>query len=158
MSKRMKVLVAVLAAVFLLAVGGTAMVMAQDEEPAPAPETEANGLLARVAEILDISQEELADAFEQARQEMRQETFLRFLEKAVKEGRITQQEADEFLEWWEQRPETCDRLLLRARIHQAIGSRQMQQQGIGPMPGGRMWESPKGPRGWHSTAPPWLAE
>ena len=156
MSKRMKVLVAALVAVLLLTVAGTAMVMAQDEEPTPAPET--NGLLARVAEILDISQEQLADAFEQARQEMRQETFLRFLEKAVKEERITQQEADEFLEWWEQRPETCDRLLLRARICQGTHSRQMQQQGIGPMPGGCMWESPKGPRGWHSTAPPWLAE
>jgi len=156
MSKRMKVLVATLAAVFLLAVGGTAMVMAQEE---PAPEAGANGLLARVADILGVvTEEQLADAFEQARQEMRQETFLRFLDRAVEEGRITQEEADEFLEWWEQRPETCDRLLLRARIHQAIGSRQMQQQGIGPMPGGRMWESPKGPRGWHSTAPPWLAE
>ena len=157
MSKRMKVLVATLAAVFLLAVGGTAMVMAQDEEPAP--EAGANGLLARVADILGVvTEEQLADAFEQARQEMRQETFLRFLEKAVEEERITQQEADEFLEWWEQRPETCDRLLLRARICQAIGSRQMQQQGIMSMSGGPMWESPKGPRGWHSTAPPWLAE
>jgi len=158
MSKKMKVLVAVLAAILVLAVGGTAVVIAQEEEPPPTPETEANGLLPRVAEILGISQEELTSAFQQARQEMRQETFLRFLDRAVEERRITQEEADEFLEWWEQRPETCDRLLLRARIHQATRSRQTQQQGILPMHGGPMWESPKGPRGWHSTAPPWLAE
>lgn len=155
MSKKMKVLVAVLAAILLLSVGGTAMVIAQEEEPAPAPEAGANGLLARVADILGISQDELGNAFRQAQQEMRQETFLRFLDKAVAQGRITQEEGDEFLEWWEQRPETCDRLLLRARIHQAIGSRQMQQQGIMSMRGGPMG---KGPRGWHSTAPPWLAE
>lgn len=158
MSKKMKVLVAVLAAILLLSVGGTAMVIAQEEEPTPTPEAGANGLLARVADILGISQEELGNAFRQAQQEMRQETFLRFLDKAVAQERITQAEADEFLEWWEQRPETCDRLLLRARIHQAIRSRQMQQQGILPMDGGPMWESPKGPRGWHSTAPPWLAQ
>ena len=59
MSKRMKALIAVLAAILVLTVGGTAMVMAQEEEPPPTPETEANGLLARVAEILGISQEEL---------------------------------------------------------------------------------------------------
>lgn len=158
MSKKMKVLVAVLAAILLLSVGGTAMVMAQEEEPIPTPEAGANGLLARVADILGISQDELGNAFRQAQQEMRQETFLRFLNKAVEQERITQAEADEFLEWWEQRPETCDRLLLRARIHQAIGNRQMQQQGIMSMSNGPMWESPKGPRGWHSTAPPWLAQ
>jgi len=158
MSKRMKVLVAVLAAILLLSVGGTAMVMAQEEEPTPTPEAGANGLLARVADILGISQDELGNAFRQAQQEMRQETFLRFLDKAVAQERITQAEADEFLEWWEQRPETCDRLLLRARIHQATGSRQMQQQGIMSMSDGPMWESPKCPRGWHSTAPPWLAQ
>jgi len=70
MSKRIKVLVVVLAAVLLLTVGGTATVMAQ-EEPASTPQ--ANGFLARVAEILDIPQEGLVDAFKLARQEMRQE-------------------------------------------------------------------------------------
>ena len=69
MSKRIKVLVVVLAAVLLLTVGGTATVMAQ-EEPKPTPQ--ANGLLTRVAEILDIPQERLVDAFTQARQQMRQ--------------------------------------------------------------------------------------
>ena len=68
MSKRMKILVVVLAAVLLLTVGGTATVMAQE---APKPTPPANGLLARVADILDIPQERLVDAFKQARQEMK---------------------------------------------------------------------------------------
>ena len=136
MSKRMKVLIAVVVAILVLAVGSTAMVMAQDE-PTPTPETEANGLLARVAEILDIPQEDLTSAFKQAQQEIRQEAFLKFLDKAVEEERITQEEADEYLEWREQMPEACERLMPRARIFNAIRGRHM----LG------------GPAG-----PPWLAE
>jgi len=108
MSKKMKVLISVLAAILLLAIGGTAMVMAQEEpeeESTPlALEAEASGLLARVAGILEIDEEDLVNAFEQARQEIQEEAFINRLNQAVEEGRITQQEADEIGEWWEQRP------------------------------------------------------
>ncbi len=156
MSKRMKALIAVVAAILLLTVAGTATVIAQEEEPAPIPE--ANGLLARVADVLGISQEDLLNAFRQAQQDVRQEAFLRFLERAVEEGRISQEEAFDILEWWQQRPEAMGHLLPRALGFPSLGGRRMQQQGTLPMHGGPMWESPKGPRGWHSTAPPWLAE
>jgi hypothetical protein len=109
MSQRVKVLVSVLLAVVVLTVGGAATVMAQDEptqeEPELAPSSGANGLLARVAEILGISQEELVNAFEQSRQEMREETFISHLDKAVEKGLITQDEADEIKDWWLSRPE-----------------------------------------------------
>ncbi len=110
MSKKMKVLVSMLVAVLLLTVGGTAVVLAQeDEEPAPTPRAEASGLLARVAEILDIPEEDLVNAFSQARGEIRQErcegAFTQALEKAVEEGILTQEEAGEIREWWEQKPE-----------------------------------------------------
>lgn len=143
MSKKMKVLVAMLAAILVLGVAGTAVVMAQ--EPPPQPETKAAGLLPRVAEILGIPQEDLVNAFRQAQQERRQEALHRFLERAVEEGRITQEEADEFLEWWEQRPDIANRLMLRARIFNAIREKQMQHQGILPGQGG-------------PATPPWLAE
>ena len=128
MSKRMKVIVAVVAAIVVMAVGGTTVALAQ-EEPVPPPEIEENGLIPRVAEILGISEEELADAFKQARQETREEAFYKFLDKAVEEERITEGEATEIKEWWEQKPEVCDRLMLRARIRNAIRNRQMLQQG-----------------------------
>ena len=112
MSKRMKVLVSVLVAVLLLTVGGTAIAMAQEEEE-PAPPVESNGLLARVAEILDIPEEDLIDAFGQARQEMREEVFLNALDKAVEEGLITQEEAGELKEWWAQKPDVLDQGLFR---------------------------------------------
>jgi len=151
MSKKVKVLVSVLVAVVLLTVGGTATVLAQenDEEViATANETGTNGLLARVAGILGIPQEELVNAFRQAQQEMREEAFIGYLDKAVEKELITQEEADEIKEWWSERPEVLDpglfqrvfafkqaqremrgealdRPALRARISQAVRSRQM---------------------------------
>ncbi len=105
MSKKAKVLVLVLVTVIMLTVSSIATVMAH-EEPAPTPE--AKGFLARVAEILDIPQEDLTNAFKQAQQEIREEAFIRFLDKAVEEGRLTQKEADEIKAWWQQKPEALD--------------------------------------------------
>jgi len=68
-SRKMKVIISVLVAVLLLTVGGT--VALADEEPTP--QSGVNRLLDRVAGILGIEQEELADAFNQARQEMQEE-------------------------------------------------------------------------------------
>lgn len=117
--KRVKILVSALVVILLLAVGGTAMVLAQ-EEPTPTPEAGAEGLLARVAEILDIPQEDLVNAFEQARQEMRQEAFIRALDKAIAEGYINQEEADEIKEWWQQKPETLGPFLRALRHFHAL--------------------------------------
>lgn len=106
MSKRRKVFVGVLVTVLLLMGGGVATVMA-DDPPSP-PEAEANGLLTRVAQILEIPEDNLVGAFEQARQEMRGEASLRFLDEALEDGRITQEEYDAILEWREQRPDVMD--------------------------------------------------
>lgn len=74
MSKKVKVLISVVVAVLVLTVGATTVVMAQDNgSTSTSNTTGANGLLARVADKLGISQEELTDAFNQARQEIRQE-------------------------------------------------------------------------------------
>ena len=112
MSKRVKVLVSVLVAVLLLVASGTAIAMAQEEEES-APPVESNGFLARVAEILGIPEEDLIDAFGQARQEMREEVFLNALDKAVEEEIITQEEAGELKEWWAQKPDVLDQGLFR---------------------------------------------
>ena len=151
MSKKVKVLVSVLVVVILLTVGGTATVLAQesDEEvTALSSETGTNGLLARVAGILGVTDEELADAFRQAQQEIREEACIRYLDKAVDEGCITPEEAEKIKEWWGERPEVLDpglfqrvfafrqaqqemrgeafdRPVLRARISQAVRNRQM---------------------------------
>lgn len=125
MSKRMKVFVAVLVAILMLTVGGAATVMADDGSTATENETGRKGLQARVAEILGIPSDNLTSAFEQAQQEMREEAFIRYLDKAVEEGLITQQEADEIIEWLEQRPESLDRLSPRCFFGKALHNRHM---------------------------------
>ena len=112
MSKKVKILISLVVAILLLAMGGTATVMAQEEESIPPPRTGGEGVLAQVADILNIPQEELVSAFNQARQEMRQETFHRFLNKAVGQGRLTQDEADPIIDWWQQKPEAVDQIWL----------------------------------------------
>jgi len=133
MSKKVKVLIATLVAVLLLGVGTTATVMAQEgEDIVPEPEvvTEegANGFLARVADILGITEEELQAVFNEARQQMQDEAIIRFLDEAVEQGLVTQEEADEMLAWWQQRPEALDlglfRHIFRFRASQGV------QQGL----------------------------
>jgi len=106
MSKKVKVLISVLLVALLLTVGATATVMAEgEEETAPPPEAGTNGLLERVAGILGIDEEDLSNAFGQARQEMCEDAFTSHINQAVEEGLITQEQADEILEWWLQRPD-----------------------------------------------------
>jgi len=86
MFRRIKVIISALVVVVVLTVGSAATVMAEGEATPP-PESRAECLLARVAQILGISQEYLTDAFEQARQEMREEAFIRSREQVQQEIR-----------------------------------------------------------------------
>ena len=191
MSRKAKVLVSVMVVMLLLTVGIAVPAMAQ-EEPAPTPEpgtkifmvtANTTGLLARVAEILDISEEDLINAFKQAWQEMRQEAFSRALDKAVEEGLLTQDEAEEIKEWWGQKPEVLDRGLLRRAFGSAAsGANHMQgvrwgmqsqiRQRICQEMNGewhqpeirqqwqemrqRAWQEMN--RAWHQLEPSWLAD
>ena len=173
MSKKKTILLLLLVAVVLLTLGGAATVLAQGEAAAPevttkhhlvtrtGPRTEpckssgftgdnmTAGLQARVAEILGISQESLASALKQAQQEMREDAFLRVLDKTVEKGRLTRVEADEKKEWWQQKSEA-----LGAGIHPPFFN-------ATALNGRHMWGSHKfmalvsrhvwgGPKGWHS--------
>ena len=146
MSKKMKVLVLVLVAIIVLTVGGTTIAMAQeDEEPEPQDEeftveVESNGLLTRVAEILGIPEEDLREAFQQARQEMTEErweeAFNQLLDKAVAEEILAPEEAEEIREWWAQKPEALNSgLLWRASCSVASPD--------GCMPGVRQGQRPE---------------
>jgi len=99
MSKKFKVIVSVLIAVLLLTFGGTAVALAQDEPEADQTQTE-NGLLARIAEILGVPTEKLVEAFQQARQEMREEGV------ATGNGTL-RQERRQFRECWDEEWQGC---------------------------------------------------
>jgi len=68
-------------------------------------------LMEKVAEIYKantgtaIDPQQLENAFTQARQEMRSETLDEYLQKLVEEGKITQEQADEFKAWLDARPD-----------------------------------------------------
>ena len=67
--------------------------------------TQSNTLLARVAKILGIDQQKVEDAFTQARTEMRDEALDNYLNNLVDEGKITQEQADQYKTWWQSKPD-----------------------------------------------------
>jgi hypothetical protein len=90
--------------------------------------------VSKVAEKLGLDEDAVATAMKEAREEMRQEAMERRLEEAVDEGLITQEEADQILEWMNNRPAALDDL---GRLGPGFGPK-----GEG---GGRMM-GPHGPR------------
>ena len=96
-------LVALMAAVIGL---GSATVLAQESDG----ETSRLGIIARVANILGLEEQQVQDAFDQARQELRDEQFEEMvgqrLDALVESGRITQEQADELREWYAERPDS----------------------------------------------------
>ena len=60
----------------------------------------------RVAGILGLNESQVQDAFSQARAEMQDEAIQHKLDKMVENGRLTQEEADEYKEWYDSRPDT----------------------------------------------------
>ena len=103
------VLVTVLATVVL--VGSiTGVVLAQngdDSQPKAGPVA----LLERVCGIYEentgvaIDPQQLQEAFARAQSEMRAEALKDRLQSLVGEGKLTQEQADQYLEWWQSRPD-----------------------------------------------------
>jgi hypothetical protein len=52
-----------------------------------------------------IESEQLKDALDQARSEIRDEALESWLQDLVDKDKITQEEADKYLEWWQSRPD-----------------------------------------------------
>jgi hypothetical protein len=104
------IIIAVLAAVVLVgSIGGVAI--ATDNGDDGQPQAQYGALLERVCEIYEqktgvaIDQETLKDAFAQAQSEMRTEALESWLQSLVDEDKITQEQADQYLEWWQARPD-----------------------------------------------------
>lgn len=56
-------------------------------------------------EGVNITSDQLKDAFTQARSDMQTDALKDRLDSMVEEGKITQSEADEYLEWWGAKPD-----------------------------------------------------
>ena len=137
MSKKMKVLVSMLVAIILMTVGGTTIAMANEEEPTIAPQEGATPpFLARAAEILGISTDNLTSAFNQARQEMREER----LNQATCNESICEERAERIKE----------RLLKRQQVQQKIREKVLEKA----MGKGRITEGEAGEiEAWRESRP-----
>jgi len=102
--KGKKFIFLVVLAVVILAgsIGGIVYAQSEDDEgnvPARI------AILERVAEKLGIDPQQLKDAFTEVIDEMQAEVQLKWLDKAVEEGLITEDEAQEYSDWWAARPD-----------------------------------------------------
>ena len=93
-----------LAAVAIMASGITAGVawtrVAHAEEG-----TTAKSFVSRLATILELEEDVVQDAFKEARRDIQDERFQTRMDRLVESERITQDEADAAIEWYEERPE-----------------------------------------------------
>jgi hypothetical protein len=119
-SKKFIVAVVLVAAITAASIGG--VVLAADNGDNNQAETMCGAFMDRVLEIYEeqtgvvIDQEVLKDAFAQAQDEMQSEALQNRLDKLVEEGTITQEEADEYMEWWQSKPDVSIGFGPRARI------------------------------------------
>jgi len=121
--KKKLIIVAILAATVVLvgSIGGVALAQTGSTDNTTAGKT----LLARVAAILGIDQQEVENAFTQARSEMQEEALDSYLKNLVDQGKITQEQADQYKAWWESRPDM-------SQYQQQLKEWQQSKPGIPP--------------------------
>ena len=108
-SKRL--IIAFMLVVVILVGSISGVVLAAENGDTNRPETKGDTLLDRVCEFYEektgvaIDQEALKDAFVQAQGDIRTEAMETRLEYLVDQERITQEQADEYLEWWQAKPD-----------------------------------------------------
>jgi len=104
------IMTAILAVVVLAgSIGGA--VLAADGDEDIQPEAPFDAMLERISAIYQektgtaLDTGALKDAMEQAQSEMRTEAMREWLQSMVDAGRITQEQADQYLEWQQARPD-----------------------------------------------------
>ena len=104
MWRKKKFIIILLGVILIIAasIGGVAMAQDSEEESKP------DSLLGRVAEILGIDQQTVEDAFEQAKSEMHEEALDKHLQALIDEGILSEEEAAEYKEWLEARPDMTE--------------------------------------------------
>ena len=106
MKKRLIVGVAAAALLAVGLVGG--VVVAQEGEESDTDDSESKSLFERMAEVLNVDgvdAEDIESAYNQAKQDIQTEKLSAYLDKLVEDEVIDQDTADEYLEWYEDRPE-----------------------------------------------------
>jgi len=105
------IIVAVLATVVLVGSISGVVLAQSDNGDDNQPPAQQGALLDKVCEIYEqntgvaIDPQELQNAYAQARSEMLEEALENRLQNLVEQGKITQEEADQYKAWWQGRPD-----------------------------------------------------
>jgi hypothetical protein len=108
-SKKFIIGIALAVVALVGSIGGVAL--ADDNEADSTHQSQQAALLERICEIYEantgtaIDAEALQNACDQAQSEMWEEALQNQIQSLVDEGKLTQEQADEYLKWWESRPE-----------------------------------------------------
>ena len=100
--RKLRIIIPTAIAVVAVAVVGFSIALAQENEKG---DSNASKLAAKVAEILGLDAAVVDDAIKQARKELRDEAVQNKLNALVEKGQLTQEQADEYLNWIQSRPE-----------------------------------------------------
>ena len=147
LSKRKITLLALAAIMVVGLTGGVVWAQTGGSTPAPTPEatpttaTASKTFAARVAEILELDESTVQDAFTQAKREQLDEAYRGRLDRMVERGRLTEEEANEQYSWFQDRP---DHVVERSK-HNRGERRGFQRRGF--KKGEGRWEHRGGRRG-----------
>jgi len=132
MNKRRWLYALILTGLLVIGITGGAVLAHGGGENGDSP---VKSFASRVAGILGLNESQVQDAFKQARAEMQDEALQAKLDKMVESGRLTQEEADEYKEWYDSRPDTLTPGFGGRKFHfgQGFGSRRFHH-GMG------MWD------------------
>ena len=100
--RKLRIIIPIAIALVAVAVVGFSIALAQENEKG---DSNASKLAAKVAEILGLDAAVVDDAIKQARKELRDEAVQNKLNALVEKGRLTQEQADEYLNWIQSKPE-----------------------------------------------------
>lgn len=132
MSKRWKLILAMVAVVVVLLLAGTAIALAADGSQ---PATTSNPLLARVAQLLGngMTEQQLTDALKQARQQAASEAITKALDNAVTNNVISQADKDAIEGWLAQQPDPANKEAMKTWWSQRpqISNPQVYQRFLG---------------------------
>ena len=136
MRKRKKILVMAVAAFVILTAGLTTFALAQEtsvdkDDTSKGP---VQTLVTKVANILEIEEEQLVSAFKQARQEMINEALEQRLQRAIEKGYIDEPEANEILEWWQNKPDVLHDLgnSMRSDLREVLSNHRLLHRILRP--------------------------
>ena len=111
--RRRRIVVSVLAAVLSVgAIMGTAFAQTDDSDGDGDDSSSVSRFVEVLADKLDIGEEELQSAIDETREELRAEfeagaeaKLIAKLDEMVAAGKLTQEQADEYLSWYRDRPD-----------------------------------------------------